>query len=208
MKASARTELAFRVSGVLTHLLPKEGETVTKGQILARLDPADYDVSLQRYQAEYKLARQQFERSQVMLERKLLSQAQYDQKEAELNIARSALNQARLNREYTELRAPYDGVVSQRLVENFQNIQAKQPILILQSDDQLDIELQLPEQIISMQTRPEATDVLSDVRLEAFPDQVFKARYREHSGEADPATGAYRVTLSLKNHKGCICIRG
>ncbi|EAR61322.1 efflux RND transporter periplasmic adaptor subunit [Neptuniibacter caesariensis] len=197
VKATARTELAFRVSGELIALKVSEGEEVKKDQLLARIDPTDYDVTLQRYEAEYKLAKQQFERIKTMLQRKLVSQSQYDEKAAELSITRAALRQARLNRKYTEIHAPYDGVISQRLVENFQNLQAKQPVLILQSNNKLDIEFQLSEAIISQQTRPEALNYQADVVFDVIPDKIFKAVYRERTTEADPATGAYTITLTM-----------
>ncbi len=201
VKASSRTELAFRVAGQLIELNISEGEAVSEGQVLAKIDPTDFDVTLQRYEAEYKLASQQFARIETMLKRKLVSQAQYDQKAAELSITRAALRQAKLNRQYTEIHAPYDGVVSHRLVENFQNLQAKQPVLILQSNNELDIEFQLSESIISQKKRPAVFTHKASVTFDAIPDQVFKAVYRERTAEADPATGAYTITLKMPKPK-------
>ena len=197
VKASSRTELAFRVAGELIELAVREGEEVEKGQLLARLDPTDYEVTLQRYQAEYKLANQQFQRIKTMLKRKLVSQSQYDEKSAELSIKKANLKQARLNRQYTEIHAPYAGQISQSLVENFQNLQAKEPVLVLQSNDELEIEFQLPESIISLETLPGAEESLADVTFDANSSEVFKAKYFERTAEADPATGAYTITMKM-----------
>ncbi len=197
VKATARTKLAFRVPGELIELNVSEGQEVKKGQLLAKIDPTDFNVALQRYEAEYKLAKQQFERIKTMLKRNLVSQAQYDQQQASLSVTRAALRQARLNRQYTELHAPYDGVISHRLIENFQSLQAKQPVLILQSNNDLDIKFQLSESIISHRSRPEVRSYQADVIFDTYPDQVFKAVYRERTTEADPATGAYTVTLTM-----------
>ncbi|MCV6590130.1 MAG: efflux RND transporter periplasmic adaptor subunit [Marinobacterium sp.] len=195
--ATIRTELAFRVPGLLVELPVREGEAVTEGQLLARLDPTDYEVTLQQREAEYALASQQYQRFRSMISRQLISQAQYDEKKAQLAVASAALSRAKLDLQYTRLAAPYSGTVSRRLLENHQNIQAKEPVLILQSDDQLDVDFQLPENIFAMKPRSGARSAGAQVYFDALPGQVFKAVYRERSAEADPATGTYTVTLTL-----------
>lgn len=197
VKASRRTELAFRVAGQLTELHVREGEPVYKDQLLARLDPTDYKVVQQQRQAEYELAREQYRRYQRMIKRKLVSTAQYDQKKAELAVAQAALSRATLDLEYTSLKAPYAGTVSRRLLENFQNLQAQQSVLILQSGNQLDIEFQLPETIFALTPRQQAEQGSAQVYFDALPEHPFTAVYRERSTEADAATGAYTVTLTL-----------
>lgn len=198
VKARKRTELAFRVPGQLADIYVTEGQSVKQGDLLARLDPADYEVSVQRHAAEYTLAQQQFERIRSLLERKLVSQAQFDEKQAQLNVGRSLLRQARLNLEYTEIHAPYAGVISRRLVDDFENLQAKQPVLIMQSDDEIDLEFQISESLVSLEVRPDAESGEADVEFDAIPDRMFKARLRERSATADQGTGGYTVTLSMQ----------
>ena len=197
VKATARTELAFRVSGELIELNAQEGEEVQQGQLLARLDPADYKVVLQERQAQYRLAKAQYDRFYKMLQRKLVSDAQYDEKKAELDVARASLSRAQLDLKYTELHAPYTGTVSQRLVENYQNLQAKQPVLIVQSGNQIDIQFQISESIMALQAKPDARLYKADVTFDALPGQTFKAAYRERTAEADRSTGSYTVTLTM-----------
>lgn len=202
VKARSRTELTFRVPGQLMELNAREGELVQKGQLLAQLDPADYRVVLQQREAEYELARQQYKRFNSMLKRKLISPAQYDRKKAELAVAEAALSRAKLDLEYTSLKAPYDGTISRRVAENFQNLQAKEPVLVLQSGNMLDIDFQLPEAIFAMKPRQNPAEASAKVYFDALPEQAFEAFYRERSTEADAATGAYTVTLSLTRPDG------
>ncbi|MDI3326362.1 efflux RND transporter periplasmic adaptor subunit [Pontibacterium granulatum] len=197
VKATSRTELAFRIPGELNDLVIQEGQPVTKGQLLARLDPADYQVVLDQRRAQYRLAKAQYDRFDKMLKRKLVSAAQYDEKRAELDVARAALRRAELDMKYTELRAPYDGTISQRMVDNYQNVQAKEPVIVIQSGDQIDIEFQVPEWIAALPTKPDAREQRADIFFDALPDQSFKAEYRERTAEADPKTGSYSVTLSM-----------
>ncbi|MBY4677936.1 efflux RND transporter periplasmic adaptor subunit [Marinobacterium arenosum] len=197
VRATERTEMAFRLPGELIEMPVQEGQPVSKGDLLARLDPKDYQLALDQQRAQYRLAKAQFDRFDAMLKRKLVSPAQYDEKRAELDVARAALRKAELDLAYTELHAPYEGVVSQRLVENFQNVQAKQPVLVLQSGDQIDILFQVPESLAAQPTRPDARAYRSDVFFEARPEKPFKAGFRERTAEADPQTGSYTVSLTM-----------
>jgi len=198
VKATSRTELAFRIPGELKELMVHEGEPVKKGQLLARLDPADYQVVLDERRAQYRLAKAQYDRFDKMLKRKLVSAALYDEKRATLDVARAALRRAELDMKYTELRAPYEGTISHRLVENYQNVQAKEPVIVVQSGDQIDIEFQVPEWIVALPTKPDAREQRADIFFDALPEQSFKAEYRERAAEADPKTGSYSVTLSMQ----------
>lgn len=197
VKATARTELAFRISGELIELHAQEGEDVQQGQLLARLDPAEYKVIVRERQAQYRLAKAQYDRFHKMLKRKLVSDSQYDEKKAELDVARASLSRAQLDLKYTELHAPYTGTVSHRLVENYQNLQAKQAVLVVQSGNQVDIEFQLSESLVALKPKPDAFLYKADVSFDALPNQTFKASYRERTAEADAKTGAYTITLTM-----------
>ncbi len=64
VNASQRAELAFRVSGKVQEVLAKEGDLVQEGQVLARLDPADYELVLEDRQARFDNSQSNFKRAQ------------------------------------------------------------------------------------------------------------------------------------------------
>ena len=70
--------------------------------------------------------------------RQMISRAEYDQRKATLDSA-SAAQLARQELEYTNILAPFDAVVASTHVDNFQVVQAKQPVVTLQSGNQLDV---------------------------------------------------------------------
>ena len=55
-----------------------------------------------------------------LVERQLVSRAEYDQKKAQLGSAEAALKLARQELDYTQLRAPFDGVIAATYLDNFQ----------------------------------------------------------------------------------------
>jgi len=143
--ATEGSQLAFRVSGQLVKLPVRAGEQVKKGQLLAALDPADFNNQLADRQAQYDLAESQYQRGISLRERGVISEAQFDELQARRRQARAALSQARDNVEYTRIKAPYEGTVARTEVENYQFVQAKEPILYLQGDDNIDIEFAVSE---------------------------------------------------------------
>lgn len=199
VQASDQADLAFRVGGKLIEFPATRGIRVKQGQLLARLDPADYQAAANQAQAEYTLAVAQFERAAELIDRQLVSQAEYDQRNSLMQVRQSALVRAQNNLDYTGLYAPFDGVVGRRLAENFENVAAGQVVMIIQTDQMIDVLVDVPESIVA---RVERTRVNQDplpvqVRFGSSQDRTFEAYYKEHETTADPATLTFRVTFSL-----------
>ncbi|MBU2037639.1 MAG: biotin/lipoyl-binding protein, partial [Gammaproteobacteria bacterium] len=95
VQAAERAALAFRVSGELLTLPAQAGKEVRQGDVLARLDPADYQLRVDDRKARYELAESQFQRVKDLFELGQISQSQFDQAKAELDISKAALASAR-----------------------------------------------------------------------------------------------------------------
>ncbi|MDC8831421.1 efflux RND transporter periplasmic adaptor subunit [Alteromonas gilva] len=195
VEASEEATLAFRVSGELNHLHVSAGQMVESGDVLASLDPTDYQIAVDQAQANYDLAKVQFDRTQTLLDKQLTSQAGYDQARAELQVAASALKSAKTNLAYTELHAPFSGQVAQRFVENFESITAQQPVLSLQKNTVVEVAIQIPEDLLSNIDKD--TQYQPEVRLDTHPEQVFRARLKEYDTDADAATNTYKVVFEM-----------
>lgn len=205
--ATEGSELAFRVSGQLEQLPVRAGEEVKKGQLLAAMDPADYRNQLADRQAQYDLANSQYQRSISLHERGVISESQFDELNAKRRQAQAALSLARDNVNYTRLKAPYAGTVARTYVENFQFVQAKEPILYLQVDKDIDIEFAVSERFIT-NLREGGEDYQPDIRFEGAPDKIFKASYKEHEASADDRTQTYIITLTMANPEGIVVLPG
>lgn len=199
VRASDVADLAFRVSGRIIDMPANRGMEVKQGDLLARLDPADYQAVVNQMQAQYDLAVAQFNRAAELIERKLIAQADYDERLALMQVRKSNLTTAKNDLAYTELIAPFDGIVSRRDAENHENVLAGQTILVMQTQTMVDISVDVPESIISRLERrsiEERYDNPVEVRF-GSREEVFQAHYKEHESEADPATLTFRVTFSM-----------
>lgn len=189
-------ELAFEVPGRLIELPAEEGIEVTEGQLLAKVDPADFQAALDAAQAEYRNAKQTFERFEEVFAKGAISRQEFDNQRRQFEVAEANLATARKSVNDTELRAPFAGRIGRVYVENFNNIQAKQSILLLQDLTQLDIIVNVPEQDWQ-RARPGLTLAQQTERakpfvsLPTFPDREFPAWITEVAAAADPVTRTF-----------------
>jgi RND family efflux transporter MFP subunit len=189
-------ELAFEVPGRLVELPAEEGIEVDEGQLLARLDPADFRASLDAAEAEYRNAKETFERFEEVFSKGAISRQDFDNQRRQFEVAEANLATARKALSDTELRAPFAGRIGRVYVDNFNNIQAKQAILLLQDLSQLDVIVNVPEQDWQ-RARPGLTLAQQTERakpfvtLPTFPDREFPARITEVAASADPVTRTF-----------------
>lgn len=201
LEASERADLAFRVGGQLSELPAQAGLRVKKGDLLARLDAADYQNTFEERQARFDLAQIQHDQAKKLLEKNVTSQLQFDQTVSELKSARATLDRARDNLRYTRLLAPFDGIVARVDVENHQAIQAKTTVIQLQDDRQLDIRFSVPESVISQMKRVEDPKLIAGicgtVRFASHAELSYRACHNEHESIPDPLTRTYTAVFSL-----------
>ena len=84
VRASDEANMAFRVSGKLVEFPANRGILVEQGNLLARLDPSDYQAAVNQTQAQYDLAVAQFKRAAELVDRQLVSRSEYEQREAKI----------------------------------------------------------------------------------------------------------------------------
>ncbi|WP_066017539.1 efflux RND transporter periplasmic adaptor subunit [Endozoicomonas atrinae] len=195
--ATEEAEISFRIPGQIDKIEVKQGDDVTEGQVLAYLDDRDIRNELQDRQANYELAKAEFERASSLLKKKVISQSNYDTASAKLKSAEAALKLSRDKLAYTTLTAPFSGRVAQTLAEAHQQVQAQQPVLILQSSDRLDISIQIPESIVSHVNKKTVNhDYKPMATFPGAPGKEFPVSYKEHATRVTPGTQSYEVIFT------------
>jgi len=208
--ASQRAELSFRVSGRLLELPVREGDVIAEGQMIARLDPTDYQLAVDDRQAVFDNTQRNFERARELIEDGNISRLDFDRMEADFRSARAALEQAQANLGYTSLKAPFAGRIARRDVENFEDVMAKQAIAYLQDMAQLDVIIGMPESVVrSLRGGPpedisavnaaqtEAGEVEALVSFDDRPEVSYALELSELATRADPDTQTYRVVFTM-----------
>lgn len=206
IRAWQTAEMGFEVPGRVTEFLVRESDKVEKGQVLARLDARDY-------RAELKVAAANLEKSKADLTRSLTVQKRapgsMSQQEIEVNERAVKVTEAEWEIKQkavddTELRAPFAGVMARKLVEDFANVKEKEPVLILQDNSTLEIDVAIPERDVAgrknvQETKEETTARLNPkIMVSAIPDQEFDAKIKEFAMVANPETRTFSVKLNFE----------
>lgn len=221
VRAADRVDLAFQVPGTLVELPVKEGQTVKKGTLVARIDPRDYETNLRN--AEGVLAKAEAGLAYTIAEYKryvnvketdagAVSDSMVSLKRAAEKVARADLQSAKATvaaakdqLEYTRLKAPFDGVIAQKHVDNYQEVQAKQAVLSLQNVTDVEVIIDVPELMIApiRKTMPRFY-----AEFTADPNRRFELRVKEFATQADPVTQTYRVVLAMPAPSGIRILPG
>ena len=204
IRAGETAELGFEVAGRIIELPVIEGQQVEQGEILARLDPADFQARLDQADANYRQAQTTFERYKEIVERGAVSRQELDLRQRNFEVAQAELATARKALSDTRLVAPFAGQIGRRLVDNFVNVQAKEGVVILQDLTTLEVIISIPEQDWARAdpnlSKEERTALIRPmVSLTMVPDREFPARIREVATVADPITRTFEVIAVMDN---------
>lgn len=195
VEALSTVDLAFQVGGRVVSIPVQEGSRVAEGDVIAALDTRDYERAANEARVALELAELEFQRNQQMLERGAIPRATYDRVAADLEIRQLALEQAERNLEYATLKAPFDALITRRIIDPFTQVQAGSQIVRVQDVTELRVSFSIPENLMGAMQLRDQLDVSAE--LAALPGQRFELAYREHATEADPVTQTYRVDYAL-----------
>lgn len=207
------SEMSFDVSGRLIEFPATQGLAVKRGDLLGRLDPANFQARVDSARADFTNAEAEFSRQRQLHERGVISRSELDRFQRLFEVTGAALREAQRALDDTRMLAPLDGRVARTLVNNFQSVQAKQPVLVFQNVSGLEIDIQVPEADMTGLARgitAENARHLLDARAEfaAAAGQSFDLELKSFSTEATPAARTFRVTFYFAPPEGLNILPG
>jgi RND family efflux transporter MFP subunit len=163
VKAKFETNLSFKVGGTLDLVSVKLGDRVKSGQLLASIDPIDYNVQLEQALAQEKSAestlisaQSNFDRVEKLYENNSVPLSEYEKAKVNLASAESQhkaankqLEAAKNQVDYTRLYAPMDGIITSLMVEANEIVSAGRVIASISSEGNPEIEVGVPEATIT-----------------------------------------------------------
>lgn len=190
IEAAQTSQISFQVSGKIAAFPVREGETVEEGALVAALDATDYELALREARVRADQLLKELKRKRALHEDGHVSQATLDDAEAAYELARVAVDRAQQNLDYTTIEAPFRALVAERLVDRFTNVQAGQPVALLQDISTLDVEVSVPEITMARTERDDIVHVTAS--LSARPDTKFPLTVKEWATEPTPPHGRTR----------------
>lgn len=195
VEARYTVDLAFQVSGRLAEFLVPEGQMVEEGTVIARLEDQDYERALREARVQLQQARTNLDRQQTLHERGIASDAALEDARTNFELRAVALDTMRQNLAYATIEAPFTGLMSRRLVDNFTTLAAGQPVARLQDLSELRVAIAVPESLIATLEGPGGYTIFA--RFPFMPEREFELSFRELMAEPDMASQTYRVMFAL-----------
>ncbi len=206
-KAGQESRLSFQVSGQVLEVPINVGDTVKKGETIARIDPADYSLQLQNAQASAAQARAQernakatYARTRALYENQNASAQDLDadrtaHESAKAGLA-SANQQVRLRQRqlgYTHLKAPEAGTIATVDVEVNEYVQAGELVATLLAGEQIEVSVPVPASVIrSIQKGAQA-----QVRFDVLGGEVLQGEVTEVGVASVSGATTFPVTVRL-----------
>lgn len=150
--ANEEIQLRSEVAGRIVKLNFAEGATVSKGQLLLKINDADLQAQLKKVISQNKLAIDNEKRLKLLLQKEGISQADYEIAINQLNVSEAEIEALNAQIAKTEIRAPFTGVIGLRNVSNGAYINPQTDIALLQDASQVKIQFSVPERY-AMQIR-------------------------------------------------------
>jgi membrane fusion protein, multidrug efflux system len=200
------SRLGFRVGGKIVRRQAELGQRVKAGQVLAQLDPQDYQLAAEAARAQVAaaltnrdLAAADFKRYAALKDQNFISGAELEKRETTLKAAQAQLDQAKAQlasqghqAEYTSLVADASGVITAIEAEPGQVVSAGTPVVRIAQDGPRDVVFAVPEDKVA------AIKPGSDVSVRVWAEQAtLEGKVREVAASADPVTRTYSVKVGL-----------
>jgi RND family efflux transporter MFP subunit len=206
VEAGEKALLSFRVSGRLIELPVEEGMAVETDQLIGRLDPTDFQIAIDEAQANFVKASSDYRRYQQLYEKNAIPLAELELRRSQRDVAKARLDEANRNLGYTYLRAPFDGNIGRRYVENFMDVRAQEEIVDLNDVTSVEIIFDVAENLVKGIEAGWNAEVFAV--FDAAPDKRFPLRRKEIATRADPTTQTFRATFTMPQPDDLLLLPG
>lgn len=147
VKENSTVSLSFRTAGQIANILVKEGSHVRRGQLLATLDPKDYQLMVDAAQTQYDQLKNEVERLRKLHDANSLPGNDYEKATSGLEQVRIKLQNAQNQLSYTRLTAPVDGTIQKLNFEASEMVNAGMPVMDLLDTRSVEVEVNFPSDV-------------------------------------------------------------
>ncbi|MCF6294603.1 MAG: efflux RND transporter periplasmic adaptor subunit [Flavobacteriaceae bacterium] len=182
-------------SGILTKVYVKEGQRVSKGQTLAKIDDGGLSQQLSQLQIQTDLAKTTFERQERLWNQNIGSELQYLQAKSNYEAQQQAVNQVQIQLDKTIVKAPFSGTIDDVISEQGSVVSPGQSQLMrIINLNNMYIETNVPENYISSITKNKKVEV-------NFPvlGKTINAKIRQAGHYINPANRTFKVEIAIPN---------
>jgi multidrug efflux system membrane fusion protein len=189
-------EIKAETNGRIESLGAARGQQVPRGTVMLRLDLRDRQARLQEAEASVAQHQTAYEGQLELKAQGYVSETQIAETLAKLEAAKAELTRARLDLDYMTIRAPFDGVILERMVEQGDFVRAGDPVLTFVDNTKLIVTASIAEQDAGY------VSVGSSALAKLVTGEEARGRIRYLAPVAEESTRTFTVELELQNADG------
>ena len=164
-----QSKIAFEINGRISSIFVDIGDRVKKDEVLAKLDDSEVNANLEQAVARLDLANQVLNRFEDLRKKGFISIQDFDKAKSEYLVAKSQVKFFEVKKSQTILRAPYDGFIQNRFVDEGTVINGSNPILEILDANKVEAHVSIPENLVN--------------NLEVSNDYVFEIGQEKAKGK-------------------------
>lgn len=186
--------LGFMVGGKINYIAAAEGQAVSRGQLVASLDPVNYSLAKDMADVQVKQVTDEYNRLKIMHDRNSISESDFKKVGFALEQAQTQQKQQAQNLAYTKLYSPISGVLLKKMAEVGEITGVGNPVLVIADISTVKVNAYIPEsEIQKIKLGQPAT-----VQIGAL-DTSFNGKIVEVGSAADPNSRAFTIKIGLQN---------
>src|SRR5438132_13003309 len=202
-QAFKETTIYPRANGYVKDWKVDIGDNVKEGQLLAEIETPEVDQQLAQAKANYDIAKVTADRWRDLVEKKVVSAQENDEKQKAAEAARANLEQLQKTQGFKEIVAPFGGSISARNIDVGTLVtagtgNAGTPLFRIVQSDPLRVYAYVPQTNAPSMHEGLATKIL----VQEFPGQDFDGTVTRTAGALDPQSRTMQVEVQVPNHEG------
>ncbi len=195
LASQSEVKLSFKTGGILQQIFVEEGQSVKKGQVLAKLNLAEIEAKVNQAKAAYDKAIRDFNRVEALYKDSVVTLEQLQNVTTALDVAKSNYDIANFNLNHSEIIAPSKGRILKRFVEKGELVGPGTPIIIFGTTGNAWL---MRVGVTDKDVTKVEYGNKAKVNIDAIPNKSFNAIITEIASAANPYNGTYEVELLIK----------
>ena len=200
VSSAETTNVSFSVSGTITELYGKEGQKVSKGQLLGKVRNGDYVNAYNIAKAQLDEAQDGYDRLKILHDANALPDIKWVEIQQKLKQAQNAEEMAQRTLDDADLYSPVSGTITKKFADVGQTIIPAQPVYEIISTGDLTIDIPVSENEIGNFQIGET----AKISFEIDSQKIIEGKVTQKAVAADPLTRSYTVKISIPNQDGRI----
>lgn len=195
LEAEKEAQVLARITGVVKTLLAEEGDLVSKGDALLRIENDEYRFRVEQAMANTVNLRSRYQRLEQMVAEGLATEEEIQASRSDLASAEAEEGLARLSLSYTTVAAPFSGRITQRLVNVGHNVSSGDPLFVMADFDPLLAKVHVPSREFKRLQKDQTVQLVLDSN-----GTRLTGRIKLISPVIDPTSGTIKITVEVPDY--------